>query len=76
MDVEHAEDIVAKSARIVRHQMRLMEKLKNEGADTTEAEHLLAYFATAHRMFENCLQRAIKEQAEAAAKKAENLIAR
>ena len=43
MDVEHAEDIVAKSARIVGHQARLVEKLKAEGADTTEAEHLLGY---------------------------------
>ncbi len=76
MDVDHAEDIVAKSARIVGHQVRLVEKLKAEGADTTEAEHLLAYFVTAHRMFENCLTRIIREQEVAAARPTKNLASR
>jgi hypothetical protein len=69
MDIEHVIDIINKSARIVAHQMRLLEKLKAEGADTTEAEQLLAYFATAHTTFENFLQRTITAQAQAAAKK-------
>jgi hypothetical protein len=69
MDIEHVTDIINKSARIVAHQMRLVEKLKAEGADTTEAEQLLAYFATSHTTFENFLQRTIKAQAQAAAKK-------
>ena len=47
MDTEHVTDMINKSARIVAHQMRLFEKLQAESADTTEAEHLLAYFATA-----------------------------
>ena len=42
MDIEHVTDIINKSARIVAHQMRLVEELKAEGADTTEAEQLLA----------------------------------
>ena len=69
MDIEHVTDIINKSARIVAHQMRLVEELKAEGADTTEAEQLLAYFATAHMTFENFLQRTITEQEQAAAKK-------
>jgi hypothetical protein len=60
MDIEHVIDIINKSARIVAHQMRLLEKLKAEGADTTEA---------AHTTFENFLQRTITAQAQAAAKK-------
>lgn len=62
MDIEHVADIINKSARTVAHQMRVVEKLKAEGADTTETEHLLAYFATAHTNFENFLQRTISEQ--------------
>jgi hypothetical protein len=69
MDIEHITDIINKSARIVAHQMRLVEKLKAEGADTTEAEQLLAYFATAHTTFENFLQQTITEHGQAAAKK-------
>jgi len=69
MDIEHVTDIINKSARIVAHQMRLVEKLKAEGTDTTEAEHLLAYFATAHTAFENFLQRMITEHGQAAEKK-------
>ena len=68
--------IVAKSARIVGHQARLVEKLKAEGADTTEAEHLLGYIVTAHRMFENCLKRIVREQQEAAANDARKLASR
>jgi hypothetical protein len=56
MDIERVTDILNKSARIVAHQIRAVEKLKAEGADTTEAENLLAYFATAHTAFENFLQ--------------------
>ncbi len=69
MDIEHVTDILNKSARIVAHQIRAVEKLKAEGADTTEAENLLAYFATAHTAFENFLQSKLAEQEEAAAKK-------
>jgi hypothetical protein len=75
MVVEHATDIVLKSARIVGHQRRLVQKLKAEGVDTTEAEHLLAFFVTSHLMFERCLSKALKEQEEAAAREAENLAA-
>lgn len=75
MVVAHARDILAKSIRIVGRQQRLVEKLKAEGADTTEAEHLLAYFVTAHMMFENCLQKAIREQDDVAAREAQNLAA-
>jgi hypothetical protein len=42
---------------------------------TTEAEHLLAHFVAAHMMFEKCLQKAIREQDEAAAREAKNLAA-
>jgi hypothetical protein len=69
MDIEHVTDIINKSARIVAHQMRAVERLKAEGADTTEAELLLAYFWTAHVNFENFLQQTIKEQEQAALKK-------
>jgi hypothetical protein len=69
MDIEHITEIINKSARIVAHQMRTVEKLEAEGADTREAEQLLAYFATAHTTFENFLQRTIKEQEQAALKK-------
>jgi len=69
MDIEHVTDIINKSARIVAHQMRLVEKLKAEGADTTEAELLLAYFWTAHANFENFLQRTITKREETAARK-------
>jgi hypothetical protein len=75
MVVEQARDMIGKSARIVGRQQRLVKKLKAEGADTTEAEHLLAYFVAAHLMFENCLQKAIREQDEAAAREAQNLAA-
>ena len=50
-------------------------ELKAEGAGTTEAEHLLAHFVAAHMMFEKCLQKAIREQDEAAAREAKNLAA-
>jgi Na+/phosphate symporter len=69
MDIEHVTDIINKSARIVAHQMRAVEKLKAEGADTTEAERLLAYFWTAHANFENFLQQTITKQEQAAARK-------
>jgi len=73
MVVEHATDIVLKSARIVGHQQRLVQKLKAEGIDTRDAEHLLAFFVTSHLMFERCLTKALKEQEEAAAGEAKNL---
>jgi hypothetical protein len=75
MVVEHATDIVLKSARIVGHQQRLVQKLKAEGVDTTEAEHLLAFFVTSHLMFERCLTKALREREEAAARQAQNLAA-
>ncbi len=73
MDRGQAEDILGKSARIVAHQMKVVERLKADGADTAEAEHLLAYFATAHVNFEKCLARAITKQGETAAREAQNL---
>ena len=73
MDREHAEDILGKSAQIVARQRDFVEKLNAEGADTTEAEHLLAYFATAHTTFEKCVARAIREQEEATIRTLNNL---
>lgn len=69
MDIEHLIAIINKSARIVAHQIRAVEKLKAEGADTTEAELPLAYFWTAHANFENFLQRTITKREEAGARK-------
>jgi hypothetical protein len=73
MNVERATEIVNETTRLLLSQKQLVDRLKADGADTTEAEHQLACFAAAHVTFESCLKRAIRDKAEKAVRNASNL---
>jgi hypothetical protein len=66
MFVKRAIETVHKTARLQHDQAVLVEAMKAEGADSSEAEILLGCYAAAHRQFEKCLQRAIAKREEAA----------
>jgi hypothetical protein len=62
LDVELVRDRVSKSAVMVLRQKLCVEELRARGHDTTEAEHLLACFATAYTFFKERLARALIEE--------------
>jgi hypothetical protein len=55
-------EYLAKIDEMIGWQIRLIKRLEAEGADTTEAEHLLACWSAAHSFFAKRLDAALGRQ--------------
>jgi hypothetical protein len=62
LNVELVRDCLTKVDEMVDRQVRVVQRLEAEEADTTEAEHLLAYWAAARNFFEKRLAAALRQR--------------
>jgi hypothetical protein len=62
LNVELVRAYLTKIDEMIDRQVRLVQRLEAAEADTTEAEHLLAYWAAARNFFEKRLAAALRRE--------------